>query len=218
MVRSLTSWLWLVDFHSRDRALDASDDMEGDLAAALAGHFGSVDVLRSDGETAAQLRTASAREGWPVPAVTIGSVDRGGWSSATFDCICVHDALTRKAQSTEALLGELGSLHRLLKRDGWLEIAATGRPRWPSGAPSAGITHRKLAGLLTRAGFQEVRCYFVEHLIDRPLILIPNSHPTFTAYEGSDTLRGQSQRRRRIASRLGLRSLLYSKYLLIARA
>ena len=56
MVRSLAPWLWLIECGTWGKALDASEEATGDLAASLMGHFAEVHVLRA----AAPVRSSSA--------------------------------------------------------------------------------------------------------------------------------------------------------------
>ena len=83
-VRSLAPWLWLVEFKTTARALDASST-PGDLALALKGHFFAVDVLRPTPSALEEVRTLAMRQGWSADGLTLGSFMSPPWPNATFD-------------------------------------------------------------------------------------------------------------------------------------
>jgi hypothetical protein len=220
MVRSLTTWLWLVDCGAQRRALDASAETTGELAASLLAHFDEVDVLRADQSALESVRASAEGEGWTVPRLTRGTLREAPWPSGTFNCISLHDGLARQHLAADDLLAALAQLHRLLTSGGWLAMASP-MPR-SRGIPrpgSTGISRTRLERSIMRAGFREVRCFFSGTALDRSLTLIPDSGHAIRAYESSDAMRGGTTVGvRRAVARLGLRSMLYPGYVMLARA
>ena len=96
MLRSLAAWLWFVELRRGGSALDASDEIIGELAASLMGHFAAVHVMRGDAAELESLRANSAHEGWTPSSLSIGTIQTASWPAGTFDCIALHDSLARK--------------------------------------------------------------------------------------------------------------------------
>jgi SAM-dependent methyltransferase len=217
-MRSLAAWLWLVEFKTTARALDASDT-SGDLAQALKGHFHAVDVLRPDPSALERVQAMAGKQGWTADSLTVGSIRAAPWPPETFDCIALHDTLVTTSRGASDALAILTSLRPVLKPDGWL---AVGSPNpgvlggQPAGAP--GIPCRRLARLLRRARFRDVRCLFVEPSLESPVTWVPNAIHAIDAHEAASAMHGSKAWARRTAARLGLRSMLYPAYFLLARA
>jgi hypothetical protein len=218
-VRSLASWLWLVEFPGTACALDASEDASGELAAALSEHFATVHALRSDDAKLQDLHEASARQGWSLASETVGSVYDGSWAHGMFDCIAVYDGLAADV-SHGAAYDRLKRYHSLLRSGGWICVASpTPTVLGRGGSHDSGIERRAFTRLLTRAGFNDVRAYWIEYSLERPLFLVPHKRETIVAYESYDAMRGSGlSRRRRTVANTGIGSLLYPAYLLLARA
>jgi hypothetical protein len=218
-VRSLASWLWLVEFPGSAVALDASEDTSGELAAALKEHFSTVHVLRSDSTTLQELQEANARQGWSVASETVGSVYDGAWAHGSFDCIAVYDGLAAEV-THGAAYDRLKRYHNLLRPGGWICVASpTPTVLGRGGSNDSGIERRAFTRLLSRAGFDEVRAYWIEYSLDRPLFLVPHNRQTIVAYESHDAMRGAGlARRRQVVANTGIGSLLYPAYLLLGRA
>jgi hypothetical protein len=218
-MRSLAPWLWLVDFEAQDQALDASESQTGELATALMGHFAQVHVLRDEGEKLEGLRAANDREGCEPASAVLGTVSTAPWARETFDCIALHDALVQRHLPAPEMLTELQGAHHLLKPGGWLALASpcTLRLRNPLGR-ATGIPRQVLSRLLRQANFREIRCFFVEPSADDPCTVVPDVD---AAIRARDTLEGVSARtrwKRRAALELGVQSVLFPAYLLLARA
>jgi len=218
VVRSLAAWLWLVEFRTTARALDASET-SGDLAQALKGHFNAVDVLRPDASALRQVQALAESHGWTANSLTVGSIRAAPWPPETFDCVALHDALVGTTRSPADALAVLTNLRPVLKPDGWLAIGSP-NPGVLGGrrAGARGIAPGRLARLLRRARFREVRCLFVEPSLEWPLTLVPDAIHAIDAYEASSAMQGSRAWARRSAARLGLRSMLYPAYFLLARA
>ena len=216
MVRSLAPWLWLLDFRATRKALDASDDPSGELSAALGEHFTEVHSLRANNARLEEFNTANEAQGWRPASVHAGTARDIKWPDGTFDCVALHDALTRSAHSERQVIQELDEYRRILRGDGWLVLASpTPRAAARGQAETPAIPRRRLTRLVEQSDFREVRCLWFEHMIERPLFLIPNSRRTIEAYEA---MRGSASRQRRAAAKAGLNSLLYPAYFLLARA
>jgi hypothetical protein len=199
-------------------ALDASST-KGELAAALLGHFDEVHVLRTNLPDLERVRVTNRREGWHAASFHVGVLRTAPWPAATFDCIAMHDMSARRQASTDDLQKELNAARRLLRPHGWLALASPnpsflgrrlGRTR--------GIPRRLLSQLLVRAKFSQQRCLFAAPTLERPLTVVPEAGDAVSAYELSDTLRDARSLARRAAVRLGLHSVLYPAYFLLARA
>jgi hypothetical protein len=219
MVRSLASWLWLLDFRDRGAAVDASDDTSGELAAALGCHFRRVDVVRGDQAQLDELQKSNERQGWVPTSIQVGSVATAPFAPDTFDCVVLYDAIVRRTQGVENMLDEVSRWRAMMRRDGWLVVAAAtphmlGRRK----SGHSGIARRSLTRILNRAGYREVRCLWIEYSLERPLFLIPDSRATIASYESHDAMRGSGTRPRRVAAKSGMSSLLYPGYVLFARA
>jgi hypothetical protein len=219
MVRSLASWLWLLDFRNTAKALDASDDGSGELSAELGEHFAEIHSLRADAERLAELRTSNERQGWVPTSLGIGNAFNAPWPNGTFDCIALHDVLTRHGYSDHELSRILIRYHQLMRTDGWISISSPISPSLRRGKrDSQTVPPRRMSAILNEAGFSEVRCLWIEHSNDRPLFMVPDDPRTLVAYESYDAVRGSGSRARRAATKFGLSTILYPAYLLLARA
>jgi hypothetical protein len=219
MVRSLASWLWLLDFRYRGTALDASDDPTGELGASLAGHFDAVHAQRDSQAALDTLAAANAEQGWASASLRVGTASQAAWPAETFDCIVLYDSLVRRGASPREVRAEVAAWRPKMRRDGWLVVASATPAmlrRTKSDAPA--ISRRAFASQLRAAGYRDVRCLWVEYSLDRPLFMIPAARSTVTAYESYDAMRSSGSRHRRLAARSGLHTLLYPGYLLFARA
>jgi SAM-dependent methyltransferase len=218
-VRSLTTWLWLIDIEDGAHALDASAEVTGDLAASLRGHFANVHVLRRDQDSLARVRASSDAEGWPLSEMAVGSAQTAPWAPATFSCIVLHDALVRQPAASSSLVDDLRHYHKMLKPGGWLALTSP-QPFLPGRSRDGqrGVSRHRFRRFLKTAGFREVRCLFSEFTLERPLFLVPNDHTLISAYEASDAMRGTARWTRRLVASVGLRAVLYPAYLLLARA
>jgi hypothetical protein len=219
-VRSLTPWLWLVDFDAQGKALDASERPTGELAAALMAHFAELHVLRSDSASLDAFRAVNNQDGWAPSSIGVGSVSTAPWPQETFDCIAVHDALLRRRLTETEWLAELRSAHRLLKRGGWLAITSSQPPRLfgSQASSAAGIPRAVLSRRLTNAGFREIRCLFVEPAADAMFTVVPDTKAAVKAHDTLAGSRGLALWRRRAVAALGFRSALFPAYVLLARA
>jgi hypothetical protein len=217
-VRSLASWLWLVEFPGTAVALDASEDSSGELAAALREHFSTVHVLRSEQGKLEELRAANARQRWTVASETVGSVYDGAWEHESFDCVAVYDGLAHGISAT-AVSDRLKRYRRLLRPGGWICVASpTPTVLGRGGSNDSGIERRAFTRMLKGAGFQDIRPYWIEYSLDRPLFLVPHHRSTIVAYESHDAMRGAGLgRRRQVVANTGIGSLLYPAYMLLAR-
>ena len=217
-MRSLAAWLWLVEFKTTARALDASET-PGDLAQALKGHFNAVDILRPDASALRQVEALAESQGWTANSLTVGSIRAAPWPPETFDCIALHDTLVGTSRDATDTLAVLTNLRPVLKSGGWLAVGSP-NPRVLGGrrAGARGMARGRLAGLLRRARFRDVRCLFVEPSLEYPLTLLPDAIHAIDAYEASSAMQGSRAWARRSAARLGLRSMLYPAYFLLARA
>jgi hypothetical protein len=219
MVRSLASWLWLLDFRYRGAALDASDDPTGELGASLAGHFDQVHALRPTQTALDTLAAANAEQGWTSTSMKVGTAAKADWPADTFDCVVLYDAPVRRGASSRELRDEVAAWRPKMRRDGWL-VAASATPtmlrRTKSETPA--ISRASFTRQLRAAGYRDVRCLWVEYTLDRPLFMIPADRSTVTAYESYDAMRSSGRRHRRLAARSGMHALLYPGYLLFARA
>jgi SAM-dependent methyltransferase len=212
-VRSLAPWLWLVEFKTTARALDASST-PGDLALALKGHFFAVDVLRPTPSALEKVRALATRQGWSADGFTLGSLISPPWPDATFDCIALHDAFARTVRSRAEAVNVLTGLRRLLRPEGWLAVASPS-PGFLRRSGTDGYAPAALSRLLSRAGFRDIRCLFVLPSLERPLTLIPDALDAIDAYEASS---GERAWARRAAAHLGVRSALYTGYFMLACA
>lgn len=218
-IRSITSWIWFLDMPPGGAALDASDDSTADIAACLAEHFRDVHVLRPDRSAADAFRSAPHCASWSPASLTAGTLESATWDAGSFSCIALHDSLDRRHIEPAARDAEFARYHRLLRANGWLALAAAQSPALSRGGAKNGGTNRKqLTRALKKAGFREVRCFFVEPTLERPLTILPDSLPAVRAYEFYDAMRGSTGLKRRGVASLGLRSLLYPGYFLLARA
>jgi SAM-dependent methyltransferase len=217
-MRSLAAWLWLVEFKTTARALDASDT-PGDLALALKGHFHAVDVLRPDHSALERVKAMAENQGWTANSLTVGSIRAAPWPPETFDCIALHDTLVATSRGASDMLAVLTGLRPVLKPGGWLAVGSP-NPRVLGGRRGGahGIPCGRLARLLRRARFRDVRCQFVEPSLESPLTLVPDAIHAIDAHEAASVLHGSRAWARRTAARLGLRSMLYPAYFLLARA
>ncbi len=219
MVRSLAPWLWLIECGTGGKALDASEEATGDLAASLMGHFAEVHALRTAAPVLDSVRASNEREGWAPASLTLGTVRSASWPAGTFDCIALHDALARRALVGPDLLEELRHLHRLLRRDGWLAVASPNpRPIARRRGPARVLSRGQLTALLRRAQFRDVHCWLAAPTLERPLTLLPDVRSAIRAYEASDAMRGSTSPIRRMIAGFGPVSLLYPAYVLLARA
>lgn len=218
-MRSLAPWLWFLDFDGRGKALDASDLPTVELAIALKAHFAEVHVLRADGANLDAVRVADNRAGYSLASMVRGSIQTAYWPPETFDCVVLHDALVRRCLTNTEVLAELRAAHRLLKRGGWLAIAS----RRPPGlfrrrARMQGVPRAVLARLLRRARFREIRCLFADPSAEEIFTVVPDVRAAILAHETLASSSGRISWRRRAAAALGLRSALFSAYVLLARA
>jgi SAM-dependent methyltransferase len=215
---ALATWLWLLDFRSTARALDASES-PGDLAAELKEHFSVVDVLRSDRPALERVRARAESDGWAPHSLTLGSLRSAPWPAETFDCIALHDALVERRGGAVDAFDELVRLRLMLKPDGWLAVASANPNQVVTKRVGArGIPRARLTRLLTRARFREVRCLFVATPLEWPVTLVPDSTCAIDAHIAFSATRGTTAWAKRTAARLGLRSALFPGYFLLARA
>ena len=212
-VRSLAPWLWLVEFKTTARALDASST-PGHLALALKGHFFAVDVLRPTPSALEEVRALAARQGWSADGFTLGSFMSPPWPDATFDCIALHDAFARPVRSRAEAVNVLTGLRRLLRPEGWLAVASPSAG-FPRRSGTDGYAPAALSRLLSRAGFRDVRCLFVLPSLERPSTLVPDALDAIDAFEAS---LGERAWARRAAAHVGVRSALYTGYFMLACA
>ena len=217
-MKSLAWWMWLTDFPASERALDASAT-PGDLAEALTGHFGRVDVLRPDAAALELVRNHAATEGWRPGQLETGALSAAPWSDGTFDCVALHDTLAVSGWDAARLLAGLEWCRALLRPGGWLALASP-NPRLVARlrGTASGLPPGRVRRLLRRARFAEVRCFFIEPLIEYPICVIPDAYAASCAFESSEAVRGATTRARRATARLGMRSALYPGYYMLARA
>lgn len=215
MVRALTSWVWLVDFDRKARALDATNELSADVSATLEQHFSAVHVLRKDEAALSLLRKSRDLAGFRESLkMSMGRLDSAPFEAASFDCVMLHDSIvTTGADARKTLAGA----RRLLRDGGWLQMASP-RPPLRGAIESSGIRHGKLVAWVRSTGFREVRTYHIDSSIDQLLHLIPAARPAVLEYESSPAMRSSISRRRRLVASIGLHSLLYPGYMLLARA
>jgi len=218
MVRSLTNWIWLVEFSSHARALDATDAPTADVAASLRQHFPAVSVVRRDESALSDVRASAAASGWHVDEYVQGRLESGPWAAGSFDCIVMHDVLSRDSGQRDPLRRTLAAARRLLRPGGWLQLTSANRSLRRSRSAPGALSRRNVARLLRRAGFGEVRTLHVASSIERSLHLIPDRRGALLAFESSDAMRGATSRVRQAIARVGPRSMLYTGYMLLARA
>ena len=214
MVRALTTWVWLVDFERAERALDATRETSADVAAALQPHFPLVHVLRTSDSALSSVRESSGSMGFQAAAMSSGRLDSAALEAGSFDCIMVHDAIVGATPDAARVLG---TARRLLRTGGWLQVASAHPPLW-NATESSGIRRRKLERDLYSAGFREVRTYQVDSALDRLLHFVPSDRRAVLEYESSPAMRTITSRRRRAVASIGLHSLLYPGYMMLARA
>jgi hypothetical protein len=147
---------------------------------------------------------------------TRGSILEPHWMDGTFDCIAIHDALEgwdTRAPGTSAYLDRI---LLLLKPRGWL-IGASANP-WYLGrrALGKGLAPRAVVRLLKNAGFREVRLLFVRPSLARPLALVPDDPRAIRAFDGFRSMSDSTALTRRVVARLGIRSVLFPAYFVLA--
>jgi hypothetical protein len=188
MVPPIAGWLWFLDRERGGAALDASNGRSG-LATQLEPHFARVETLD---ETAPR------------------------WTAETFDCIALHDNLTRILAGLPGLPG-LSRLHALLRPGGWL-VGGSANPDCSGGHDGhAGVKLTEATRQLRRAGFREIRCVFATPSLDRPTSLIPNVRGAVRAFETSPATQDAARWTRRAVAFAGPRRLLYPAYFTMAR-
>jgi hypothetical protein len=214
MVRALTTWVWLVDFERAERALDATGETSADVAAALQRHFPLVHILRDSDSALSLVRESSRGLGFEAAAMSPGRPDSGGLDAGSFDCIMMHDAIVGARTDANRVLS---GARRLLRTGGWLQVASA-HPPLRDANEASGIPRRKLERALYAAGFGEVRTYHVDSALDRLLHFVPGDRRAVLEYESSPAMRSSTSRRRRAVASIGLHSLLYQGYMMLARA
>ena len=217
MIRSLSTWLWLVDLQGGS-ALDASAEQTSDLAAGLFGHFSDVTILRENHASLEAVRLDSLEGPAAAASFLVGSIATVPLAPRSFECIALHDALASVSSSKAELRTGFAAAYALLRHDGWL--AAT--------FPSPSIqsicsrqwrpSRRSVCRMLTRAGFREMRLLYVESGLERPLTMLPGRADAIRAYENAPGMRPRTRGVRSALASVGAHSILYPAFLVLARA
>ena len=217
MTRSLATWLWLLDVHGGS-ALDASVEQTSELAASLLGHFSDVTVLRNSHASLDAVRVDSLGAPTAPASFLVGTLATAPLAPRSFDCIALHDALTSVCGSRSELRECFAAAHVLLRPDGWLAATFPSPSMQSVRSRQWRPSSRAVSRMLRRTGFMEVRTLYVEHGLERPLTMLPARPNAVRAYETAAGMRPNTRGIRRVLATIGVHSILYPAFLVLARA
>jgi hypothetical protein len=141
-----------------------------------------------------ELTRALAHHFATVDVLTGADLAKTRWPPATFDCITLGDA--RRPPLAAARL--------LLKPGGWLALASS-EARFATFA-------------LKRAGFRDIRPYYVSPSLDHATTIIPAETRTVRAYHDFDAAQSAPALAHNVAMFVGWHELLFTASLTLARA